>query len=148
LRPFQRSWRSGLVAGGAHFARAVLPARGHDALGLRLHSFAEPVQLDEEGGGGIARIAAAEGVLDGLDGQLVDHSPWPRVRGAPDHRGHRLRGRSTASKTASTVFTACGRRRMAHDDLGRDAEGALGAHEQAVRSIACDSRVKAGHPAR
>ena len=70
----------GLVVGRADLARARLAARRDDALGLRVHADGEPVELDQERRGGVARIAAAERVLDRLDRQVVDHLHRRRAR--------------------------------------------------------------------
>src|SRR3989304_5891252 len=67
-------------------------ARPPPARGLRPHPGRQPVQLDEERRGGIARVPAAEGVLDGLDRHLVDHLERRGDEAPGDDRRHRLRG--------------------------------------------------------
>ena len=73
LRARQSSWRSA-SSRAARTSRAPRVAAGlDDALGLLVHAGREAVQLDQEHSLRIARVAAAERVLDGLDRELVDH---------------------------------------------------------------------------
>ncbi len=119
-----------------HLARAGLAAGLGDALGLLVHAGGEAVHLDEERGGGIARIAAAEGVLHRPDGELIDHLHRGGHQPAGDDGGHRRRG---VVHHVEDREHGLDRRRLLHDaddDLGGDAEGALGADEEPGEVIA------------
>src|SRR5207253_3218771 len=61
-----------LVLRGPHLARARVAAGLDHALGLRLHTGGEPVQLDQERRRRVARVAAAERVLHGLHREVID----------------------------------------------------------------------------
>ena len=109
-----------------------------DALGLRVHPDGKPVQLDEQHRRGVARIAAR-----GTQSSTAWMVRWSIISIAAgtmpardDGRHRARRPRSIASKTASTVLTACGLRQDAHDDLGRDPERALAADEDAGQVVA------------
>jgi hypothetical protein len=93
-----------LVAGRAHLARAAVAAGGHDALRLGVHAGGEPVELDQQRGRGVARIAASE--RWSIISIAAGTSPRAMISDTA------CEAWATTSKTARTVFTAWGFLRM------------------------------------
>ncbi len=126
----------GLVARGAHVAGPAVAAGLDHPLGLRLHAGRETVELDQQRGRRVARIAAAERVLHRLDRELVDHLHRGGHEAARDDGGDRLRRLVHLVENCQHCFYCLWLLEDAHHDLGRDAEGALGADEEADQVVA------------
>jgi hypothetical protein len=122
------------VTGHPHVARARLTAGLHDARGLLVHAGGDPVHLDEQRGGRVARVAAAEGVLDRLDREVIDHLHRGGNEAAGDDGRHGVGALVHLVEDRQHRLERLRLLQDAHDDLGGDAEGALGAHEEPVRS--------------
>ena len=134
----------GLVLGDPHLPRAVLHAEPHDGLGLLFQVILEAIHLDDQHRGAVQRQAAGEGLLHGVDHQLVHHLEGRRHHTRGHDGRHRLAALLDAVVDGQHGLHALGQADDADHHLGAHAEGALAAHEDAREVVA--RRVRR-HPA-
>ena len=107
-----------------------------DGVELVLHLDRGAVELDDEDRAGALGIAALDGRLGRLDGERVHHLDGSRDDARTDDRGHGLAGGVGVGEGREEGLDRLGRAGQPDDDLGRDAEGALGADDGAEQVVA------------
>ena len=126
----------GVVLGDAHGLAVVLLADVGNALRVGFHAVLDAVELDEQEGAGVQRQTGLDGRLHRLDGQVVHHFQGRRDNAGADDATYRVAGCFNRVEEGQQRLD---RLRLAHDphgDAGDDAEGALGANEQAGQVVA------------
>ena len=149
LRPFQSSARSCVVGRDAHDSSRRAAARSR-AIGVDLlgDAVGQAVDLDEQHGFGVARIARADEVLDGRGDPRVHHLQRGRQHAGGDDPAHG-RGRGVDRAERAQHRRDRGRvGREADRDAGRDAHRALGADEAAAQVVAGRVGLEAAEHAR
>ncbi len=120
----------GLVAGQADLGGTGGRQQAADALDVGGHVGLHPVQLAEQDGGGIHRVAGVDEVLGGSQGQVVHHLQPTGDDAGGDDVGHRRPGALDVGE-AGHHHPSTGRLGQQLDGhLHHDAEQALGTGEQ------------------
>jgi hypothetical protein len=126
-----------LITRHAHLDGAVLGTACLHPLALRRDRLGRAVQLDEQHGAGVTRIAGGEDrVLDGLNGAVVHHLEGGRNDAGRDDRRDRLAGRNECRKARQQRAHALGERSQAHRRRRDDPDGSLGADEDPAQVVA------------
>ena len=120
----------------AHLEGPVLPADPCGALALRLDLGGRTVQLDQENGGGVLRVAGARALVDRADHQLVEHLERRRDDAGGDDRRDRLRGVLERRERGEDGLHRLGHVKEPDRGRGDDAKGALRADGHAHQIVA------------
>src|ERR687897_94595 len=95
------------------------------------HARRQPVELDQEDGGGVGRVAGVDERLRGLRDALVHHLERRRQQPAGDDAAHGLGGGVDRGEVEQQRGHGRWVGREPHGDAGGDAQGSLAAHERA-----------------
>ena len=136
LAPFPQELPLGLALGHPYLARAIARANGlhqsHAPLGVLAHA----LQLNQENGGRVARVACRPAPFHRFDGQLIHHLQGRRDDSRRRDIHNALRGGIHVVKNRQQRAHRFSCPHQPHPNLGDDPHGPFGADEEAAEVVA------------